>query len=120
MNITLSDTLCAVYHTRLSGAHDDGRCSIKRTPFFFHHQPFITPPDLLIGWKSDGKCEHGHEDDRDIPFSIIHFLFTFSSLGKEEPTFGFLVVIGEPQVCGMPEHLFVIHRIPRRLRPCKF
>ena len=104
-----------------SPAHFQGDLDKKNTVFFFiTHHPFITLPDLLIGWKSDGKREHGHEDDRDIPFPIIHFFFTFSSLGKEEPTFGFLVVIGESQVCGMHEHLFVIHRMPRRSWPCKF
>jgi len=72
MNITLSVTVCVVSHTRPSGTYDYGNygrylgalrifkvIEMNRTPLLHHSAPLISLPDLLIGWKSDGKREHG-------------------------------------------------------------
>jgi hypothetical protein len=69
MNITLSDTVCVVYHTRAlqahtttAGAQEPSRAHFqsdsveKNTVFFFiTHHPFIALPDLLIGWKENAN-----------------------------------------------------------------
>ncbi|KAF8269945.1 hypothetical protein EI94DRAFT_1723975 [Lactarius quietus] len=68
---------------------------MKRTPFLHHRPPLICLLYLLIGRKTgdgEGKSERGREGDRDI--SVPHsFPYTFSPLGKEEPTLGLPILL---------------------------
>ena len=88
---------------------------MNRTLFFYHSPLTIYLPDLLIG-NSDGKREHGSEDDRDIfvprPFSFHHIFSeqggTHTQLSSRERNSGFLPSIGESQVCDVHEPSIVI------------